>query len=493
MKHSRIIKIKDKKFTYNIDGTFKNAELTKLDEFLGSAYLMAKEVQRRLLNFDENTKEFFELIYAESEKESVDIVKNANEKIIKRIEKELNIVREKLFVDDAGSEQADVMSAAKREKRDVIYIYNSFFENLENDKGINDRSSIILHEVGHLVGFLEEDDTDSLNSAECLRNFTLLICEIVNKEVFIEKNEGKKSEEKESENSEEENILVGEDGELPFNPNRHPAGSSQGGQFAPKDGGASDDVPIDKPKEKNPKTKSKDEESYDDKDKSDEDEKKVKANLELINNGIEYDKNWPNSSNWAAANLKIEGQEPNTPKTVVVEYEYTYENIEGNSVMEDAKIAFDAMTDEDGNIDISRVGILGEYNTEKSHDKWQDTDLNIKLKVSTIDGSVKDNYGEPKEAYTPDVNDSTYRSEIEEIRRDYGLAYYPVWHASLGKNEWFKTKRPANATGGGVSGRKDPSNIKLASEFEIQYDSKTGKTNLLKGSMTTGGKGYDNH
>ena len=472
----------------------KQSEQQIIEEFIGIAYNMSQFAIEKLDEKNaKNCNEFLSLIYSDVSDEIKNTLIDTYFDVRKFIERKLHIQRTDVFVDDKNQENFSVLASANLDEN-IIVVFDAFFKKAEGDEeNLNSRATVLMHEIAHLLGLTSDAELNDINSAEAFRNFTLLVCEIITPEIlFPSKENDKKLESAEDENLEEEESLVGEDGELPYNPNRHPAGSSQGGQFAPKDGGGVVDEPTDEPKEKNPKTNSKDEESHDDKNKSDEDEKKVKAHLQLINGGVKYDESEKASRSWAAANLKIEGLEPDTHKTLVLEYEYGYENNLGEDVIEDAKIALDIMTDEDGNIDLKRAGIVGEYSLSKDSDKWKGTDLNIKISVSTIDGSVKENYGNPENISLPGkMGELTPSPKMVADQDNYRLAYYPAAHAANPNEKWFDTKRPTDATGGGIAGRKDPSNIKLADEFEMQYDSKTGKTNLLKGSMTADGKGYD--
>lgn len=509
MNHSRIIKVKGKRITYNYYGPSKDTELKALDSYIAGAYLMTIESHNLLVDFDISTSNFFEMIFDDSSKESVEKVKKSYANIVRRIEKEINIVRVATFIDKDSKQIDSVLSAAKVDGKGFVCIYDAFFKSAKgDDKNLNDRSTVILHEVGHLVGFLSDAETESTQSAECLRNFTLLVCGIVKSEdLFIEKSEN----ESEDDSDSDEPQLIGQNGELPNNPNqpRAPKGQSNGGQWVAEGGGSGNSTKEEnspKSESENNKNSSSSDESANTEAKKENtvpENKKGGSSIALINGEIKYDPEGKASRSWAATDLKIDGQKPNTRMTVVIDYEYSYENAEGESVSESAKIAIDAITDKDGKIEIDRVGILGEYFSNPSNDKWQGTDLDVKITVSTVEGCVKGNYGEPDRISTPNYPEyenhvTRQEKEIEEQERmpghdKYGLAYYPVTHASYPNDIWFKTPKPKDYTGGGISGKKDPDSIKKVSEFEMHYDSQKKETEIRKGNITRDGKGYDDN
>ena len=205
--------------------------------------------------------------------------------------------------------------------------------------------------------------------------------------------------------------MQGEDGELPYRPDqpRAPKGQSNGGQWI-KDKTKSD-VSNTRVKGNNTNT--------------------IKGSLNLQDNGIKLNK----TGNWAAANLKIKGLKPNTRYTVTIKHTYEYySEEEQKTVKRDVKIAMDAISDENGEIDFERVGILGEFNPNANDNDYQKGDINITSTVSIAEGSVQSNYGTPDKA---DTNTDLNSKENEEFRKKYKVGFYSVYHAS--QEKWSNT------------------------------------------------------
>ena len=79
------------------------------------------------------------------------------------------------------------MASADLEGKAII-IHDAFYRPAEgDDKGLNARTSVILHEVAHLIGLESDVETESLESAECLRRFSLLVGEILKPEDLFER------------------------------------------------------------------------------------------------------------------------------------------------------------------------------------------------------------------------------------------------------------------------------------------------------------------
>lgn len=284
MNHIRTIKAKSKTITYNVFGKCKSARLSLLDKYVSGAYLMAEYARAKLGEFDASTRGFFESVYKNSDAESVESLRQTYAEILKRFGGRINFVFDKTFVDGDGNEIPEVPASAVVDGRGLVVLYDSFFGKIDGDeKHLNDRCTVILHELAHLEGLANDGETDDFDSAEALRNFTLLVCEIVAPEDLFNAQEKANSDSQpdaesvpetsadadtndnaqsatapqtelsdnaelederesgEDESDEEQNSQTGENGELPYNPNHYPAGAEggKGGQFAPKDGGGS--------------------------------------------------------------------------------------------------------------------------------------------------------------------------------------------------------------------------------------------------------------
>lgn len=128
------------------------------------------------------TEKYLSMIYGESATDATESLIQAYKDIIQSIEKNLNFRRENIFTDENGDEVPTVLSGADTENNTII-IYDAFFKKAEGDeKGLNARSTVILHEIAHLIGLEGDEEERSLESAEALRNFTLLVCEIIKPE-----------------------------------------------------------------------------------------------------------------------------------------------------------------------------------------------------------------------------------------------------------------------------------------------------------------------
>lgn len=279
MNHIRTIKAKSKTITYNVFGKCKRARLSLLDKYVSGAYLMAEYARAKLGEFYASTRGFFESVYKNSDAESVESLRKTYAEILKRFGGRINFVFDKTFVDGNGNEIPEVPASAVVDGRGLVVLYDSFFGKIDGDeKHLNDRCTVILHELAHLEGLANDGETDDFDSAEALRNFTLLVCEIVAPEDLFNAQKKANSDsqpdaesvpetsadadtndnaqsatapqtelsdnaelEDERESGEEQNSQTGENGELPYNPNHYPAGAEggKGGQFAPKDGGGS--------------------------------------------------------------------------------------------------------------------------------------------------------------------------------------------------------------------------------------------------------------
>ena len=224
-------KINSKTIRYVYDGAMKASERGAVNKFIGMAYNMSAYAIKQLDARTPQSADFFKMIYGESTHEGANQITAVYKSIMQHIERNLKVRRENVFFDEDGKEVQTVLSGADLEKG-VVIIYDAFFKKAEgDDKGLNARSSVIMHEIAHLVGLEGDEEQGHIDSAECLRNLTLLVCEIVKPaDLFIGDEEA----------NEENAKLVGEDGELPNNPNHYPAGApdGKGGQFAPKEGGS---------------------------------------------------------------------------------------------------------------------------------------------------------------------------------------------------------------------------------------------------------------
>ena len=117
----------------------------------------------------------------------------------------------------------EVFTSADRDTQKII-IYDAYFKTVPGDEsGLNDRPSVLIHEMAHLNGFEGDAELGDINSAEALRNFALLACGLVDENLLFEKIRA----------AEQDDDLQGAGGELPYRPDqpRAPKGQPNGGQW----------------------------------------------------------------------------------------------------------------------------------------------------------------------------------------------------------------------------------------------------------------------
>ncbi|MBO6103140.1 MAG: hypothetical protein J6P03_07810 [Opitutales bacterium] len=345
---------------------------------------------------------------------------DAYKRIMELVDSRLKIRREPIFISESGEEFKEVLSSASLSAKEIIVYDSLCSEILTINSRLNSKIASILHEIAHLIGLKSDAGFGDINSAECLQNFTLLICGIID---ISDIQSGMEN-------------LKGKDGELPNweTQPRAPAGTHEGGQWI---------------KEGAPTTPSKK-------------AQKTRACLNLQDGGVKVDER----GNWCAGNLDITAEKPNTRYSVVVEYEYTYfSEKEGKEVTETTKIAIDSYSDKNNKISIDRVGVLGEYNNDVKNNRFQNGNIKIKVKISIAEGSVKENYGTPDKPKDPD----NYNSKgNDDDKKRYGLGFYPILHAA--QDYWLKQDGPDDYEGGGISGRKDPKHLKKIGEGTINFE-----------------------
>jgi hypothetical protein len=140
---------------------------------------MSEHAAKQLEKMTPHAAECFGIIYGDASEEGAKVLCEAYQTIIKRIEGGLHIKRESVFTDEDGNEVPTVLAGTDTDNG-IVIIYDAFFKKAEGDeKGLNARSTVLMHEIGHIVGLEGDAEIKSYESAECLKNFTLLVCEIV--------------------------------------------------------------------------------------------------------------------------------------------------------------------------------------------------------------------------------------------------------------------------------------------------------------------------
>ncbi|MBO7521918.1 MAG: hypothetical protein J6T16_06735, partial [Opitutales bacterium] len=219
---NRIFQIRGKKINYKLENFSNLSEQKAIDTSLGRAFNMSQYILQNLKRHDAKTAQSIQKIYGGNA--DAQTLSGAFGKIIEHIEHKFFARREKIFAGEGGEKKMpEVLSSADSDAQKII-IYDAFFKKTPGDEsGLNDRASVLIHEMAHLNGFEGDAELGDINSAEALRNFTLLACELVDENLLFEKIEA----------SQQDDNLQGEGGELPYRPDqpRAPKGQSNGGQW----------------------------------------------------------------------------------------------------------------------------------------------------------------------------------------------------------------------------------------------------------------------
>lgn len=508
MKVTRSFKIGNKLIRYIYEGPVKASEQRAIDKFIGIAYNMSLHAIRQIKANSLECMKFLKMVYGKDAGAAVDKLVEVYKSVIDRIEHGLKISRDTIFKDNEGNDVLTVLSSANVEKN-VITIYDAFFKNAEGDeKGLNARGSVIIHELAHLAGLDGDEEEQSFESAEALRNFTLLVCEIVRPENLFVGDEDA---------NEKNSQLEGENGELPNNPNHYPVGSPKGGQFAPKeggDGGASsgDDKSSgdssEKPEKESKNVKSEPEASAESKENTSspkilqtpeelaENHKKIEDMLKDLPEteakfttpdesfsmdddvAVIPDPNNPDqlidvplTHVWGMYSGEFKG-EPNTDYTIWKQDIFEYTDPEtGEKRREVSESAYNARSDENGNIRVPDMGLVNQ-DKANSVQSFKEGKLEITTNHTLIKGKVESNFGEPDRVQWNPEKDSAgmpnkYDGTKIESQEKYGLGSYAANHAQ-------------KTGGGGVMGRL-PNNKPESthqSKFTIDKDKKTFESSV---------------
>lgn len=165
----------------------RDSETKPIDDSMRGAFNMCDLCIYKLEKGDENAKNYFELIFQRKfDRSSMQALRNNFYNIANKLRSKLTLERDSVFVDENGKPVDTVLSAANPNEDKTIKIYDAFYKYAEgDDKLLNSRSSVILHEAAHLIGLSSDAETETLNSAESIRNFTLLTCGIVSEKICL--------------------------------------------------------------------------------------------------------------------------------------------------------------------------------------------------------------------------------------------------------------------------------------------------------------------
>lgn len=508
----RNIKIGNKNINYNYEGSLNAKEIVEVESSIKGAYHLA-EKSIALLK-DNACSPHFEEIFGKPDALKQRKISDAYHAITKKIESTLKIIRMPKFVSKEKETKPEVLASADAENGKTIRIFDAFFnEAIGDDKNLNDRPSVIMHEVAHLAGLTGDCEENSTNSAECLRNFTILACEIAKPENLFSSQECNEENPAENKNSQ-----IGIFGDLPYNPNHQPKGQPNGGQFAPKDG--ANNAPANN--NQTPKPASKENSANSVKDSSSENSSAENSNSEenaLSSNKIgveemkrnreviktifdeapkkEYaikmnedsfstdrrketsDEELMTNDNpvpierqyiWATIEANIPANEPNTDYTIWFQAKYTYTDPQtGEIKTETAEWAYDEKSKENGNIILQRIGIINQ-DPKNSVQNYMGGDMDIEVNIAVIKGKVSDNFGSPdivhwigskenKKDYINNKNDPYFESQ-----KEYGLGSYGAAHAY----------QDIPGSGGGVNGRIPKNKPESSDKISFNVDGEKG-------------------
>lgn len=508
----RNIKIGNKNINYNYEGSLNAKEIVEIESSIKGAYHLAEK--SIALVKDNAFSSHFEEIFGKPDALKQRKISDAYHAITKKIESTLKIIRMPKFVSKAKETKPEVLASADAGNGKTIRIFDAFFnEAIGDDKNLNDRPSVIMHEVAHLAGLTGDCEENSTNSAECLRNFTILACEIAKPENLFSSQECNEENPAENKNSQ-----IGIFGDLPYNPNHQPKGQPNGGQFAPKDG--ANNSPANN--NQTPKPASKENSANSVKDSSSENSSaensnreenalssnkigveemkknretiktildeapKKEYNIKMNEDSFSTDRRKETSNNelmandnpvpeerqyiWATIDADFPANEPNTDYTIWFQAKYTYTDPQtGEIKTETAEWAYDEKSKENGNITIGRIGIINQ-DPKNSVQNYMGGDMDIEVNIAMIKGKVRDNFGSPdrvnwigsqseKPDYINNKNDPDF-----EFQKEYGLGSYGAAHAY----------QHLNGSGGGVNGRVPKNKPESSDKISFHIDGEKG-------------------
>lgn len=473
----------------------------------------------------------FEKIYSTNSPTARRAIANVLKRIEKRICSGLKIRREHTYKNSDGNENRQILASANLQRGEIT-IYDAFFSETVGG-ALDDRATVLIHETAHLEGLVNDTEQNDISSAEALRNFVLLACEIVGESELFAGDER-------STDPQPDPLPL--DTELPYNPNHYPAGTpgGKGGQFAPKNGvhgfiaslnrgTQKSDLPNEKISRKNDSQKQtpqspdtpvsttqeqKTQQQTEEELKSEEQQTAqrqtktttlataednaqppkihptAKASLNIVNGSIFSERIAGGSRRWGAADLTITGLPPNTEITIMPEY--LFSDFEGYEEQPIAKTIMGVKADSRGKVSIRRVGLIGEFRKNEDKldvgDKLQSKKVKVRIRIFIIRREINDVIG-----YNADIIDKIYFDFIPYYKyAEYGLGIYPATHATDIKAMLPQVNYPNHEyIGGGANKIPLPKDAELVGEFELVFDEDTQTTKVVKGEVEKTATGYD--
>ncbi len=520
---------------YVFDGGANIKEQRALEKYIGAAYKMCGETIFRLEHCtDENSA--FAKIYSTNSPVARRTIADALKRIERHICSGLKIRRKHIYKNSDGRENRQTLASANLQCGEIT-IYDAFFSETVGGT-LDDRATVLIHETAHLEGLVNDTEQNDISSAEALRNFILLACEIVGEsELFA----GDKH------SADKQPAPRPSDTELPYNPNHYPAGTpdGKGGQFAPKNGvhgflaslnrgtqksespnekisrdnhaqkqnPQSSDTPVGTTGKQNPQQQEEEELKSEEQQTTQRQTKTTilataedntqppkihptaKASLNIVNGSIFSERVAGGSRRWGAADLTITGLPPNKRMALILPYTYSFNDKKLHPEKTIATI-IDVQTDKNGKVFIRRIGLIGEYREEdikdknekvigsvKTADKCKSKVINIKIKIFAVEGLAYNLYFDIKKIKIDEITQS--------VCDKFGLGLYPVIHASYPESMLPYEYRPTDYYGGGSYDFTIPEDAELVGEFELVFDEDTQTTKVVQGEVEKTATGYD--
>ena len=258
----RQIRVKNKTYTIKLNAASVKAERAVfIENAVKGAVELAQTCAERLSDGGVDTE--FAAVFGESDAVAKRCVRDVFCAVLEVFEG-VGFLLKKVFVDKNGR-SPEVLASADA-AANTISLYDAFFA--EDSDPENYRPSVLLHEAAHLCGLKSDAESGSPDSAECVRNFALLVSGKMDIDELLGKGESGEADvdeaeedtssdtdgagesgvadgdggESESDEDEQENGGESERGgeEMPYRPDqlRAPKGQSNGGQWVSEGGGS---------------------------------------------------------------------------------------------------------------------------------------------------------------------------------------------------------------------------------------------------------------
>lgn len=253
----RQIKVKNKTYTIKLNAASVKAErVVFIENAFKGAIELAQACAEKLSGGGGDSE--FAAVFGESgavaKKRVCDVFRAVPETF-----EGVGVLLKKVFVDKSGR-SPEVLASADA-AANTISLYDAFFA--EDPDPENDRPSVLLHEAAHLCGLKSDAESGSPDSAECVRNFALLVSGKIDIDTLLGKGQSDEADvEKDGSSTadgEDESEVADDDGdeseidedeqergeserggeEMPYRPDqlRAPKGQSNGGQWVSEGGG----------------------------------------------------------------------------------------------------------------------------------------------------------------------------------------------------------------------------------------------------------------